>query len=102
MKKPFKKHGVIMTACSKCRKSIAFDGKVKSSSGKYIPLDVATMKPHECNERFIAECKRCKTKITFENDFKNDNGKAIPINAFDGIPHDCSRTKTGLDEFFWR
>ena len=88
-----------MTACSKCRKSIAFDGKVKSSSGKYIPLDVATMKPHDCKKRYIVDCKNCNSSITFENDFKNDKtGKFIPINSFNGQPHDCRRS--GLDEFF--
>ena len=90
-----------MTACSKCRKSITFHASKRSRAGKYIPLDVATMKPHECIERYVVECRDCKSKITFENDFKNDNGKSIPINAFDGLPHNCKKMKSGLDEFFW-
>jgi hypothetical protein len=40
-----------MTACSKCRKSITFHASKKSRTGKFIPLDVMTMKPHECMER---------------------------------------------------
>ena len=91
-----------MTVCSKCHKSITFHVSKKSRTGKFIPLDVMTMKPHECNERYIVECNRCKDKITFENDFINKNtGKRIPLNAFDGEPHNCRAAKaTGLDEFF--
>ena len=71
-------------------------------TGKFIPLDKDTMKPHECNERTIVHCKRCNTKITFENGFRNQNGKCIPIDAYNGLPHNCRAAKaTGLDEFFW-
>ena len=90
-----------MTACSKCHKSITFHASKKTRTGKFIPLDVETMKPHECMERYIVECRRCKTKITFENDFRNQNQKCIPIDAYNGLPHNCRAAKaTGLDEFF--
>ena len=91
-----------MTACSKCLKSITFHDSQKSRTGKFIPLDIETMKPHECSKRYIVECCHCGKQITFENDFKNDStGKFIPINAFDGIPHHCRGTMKGLDEFFF-
>ena len=91
-----------MTACSKCHKSIVFHINQMTRTGKFIPLDPITMKPHECNERTIVHCKRCNTKITFENGFRNQNGKCIPIDAYNGLPHNCRAAKaTGLDEFFW-
>ena len=90
-----------MTACSKCNKSITFHASKKSKTGKFIPLDESTMKPHECMERYVVECNRCGKGITFEQSFRNEKtGKCIPLNAFDGEPHNCNKLRTGLDEFF--
>ena len=90
-----------MTACSKCLKSITFHDSQKSRTGKFIPLDIETMKPHECSKRYIVECSHCGKQITFENDFINKKtGKRIPLTAFDGEPHNCRKKFTGLDEFF--
>jgi hypothetical protein len=37
--------------CFRCRKNIFFDENYLSISGKYVPLDWATGKPHDCPER---------------------------------------------------
>ena len=41
-----------MTTCYKCRKEIIFDDNIRSASGKKIPLDPDTERPHECSSDF--------------------------------------------------
>jgi hypothetical protein len=91
-----------MTCCRNCEKQIHFDGAVKTNRGKFIPLDLHTTNPHQCEKRYVVNCNKCDVEITFENDFRSKNDKCIPLTYHTGEPHNCKRKpRIGLDEFFW-
>jgi micrococcal nuclease len=48
--------------CYRCGKPIRFDSKIKSKTGKYIPLDPNTNTPHNCEKPVIYSSRPSKPK----------------------------------------
>ena len=52
--------------CYTCGKPIRFDSKIKSKTGKYIPLDPNTNTPHNCAKPVIYSSRPSKQKSSFK------------------------------------
>jgi len=52
--------------CYQCGKPIHFDSKIKSKTGKYIPLDPITNTPHNCEKPVIYSSRPSKQKSSFK------------------------------------
>ena len=81
--------------CRRCGKKIKFDDKrVSQRTGKKIPLDVDTDKPHNCTyhqyqleqqqspqrgRRYLQCSKNCGSEIHFDVNTKTQSGKWIPL-----------------------
>jgi hypothetical protein len=94
--------------CKYCGTQIRFNDKMKSKSGKSIPLNL-DMAPHMCHNNpysvsasnpentKIYHCNYCAKDITFENNMKTPSGKSIPLNP-DKTNHDCPHHPNKLVE----
>jgi hypothetical protein len=101
--------------CRLCNQEIIFDGIQRSKrTGKQIPLDTATHKPHDCPnyepsytttttttavatataEIKYIKCKVCNNDIYFDDKQKSDTGKFIPISRLTNQPHQCKYSST--------
>ena len=98
-------------SCRLCRQPIKFsDKRVSQKTGKKIPLDIETNKPHDCpvwrdqqqqgqqsqhqqqtqQRRYYKQCnKRCGQLIYFHDSQRTENGKWIPLERETGEPHRC-------------
>jgi hypothetical protein len=60
-----------MTQCHRCGVSITFDPDlINKKSGKKIPIDRQTERPHDCPKRetkHYRNCKRCGFEIYFDD-----------------------------------
>jgi hypothetical protein len=93
--------------CRLCNQEIVFDGIQRSQrTGKQIPLDPSTKKPHSCPnyqqqkqttiitattaaEIKYIKCKLCNNDIYFDDKQKTESGKFIPISRLTNQPHQC-------------
>ena len=94
-------------SCRLCREPIKFDDKhISQRTGKKIPLDIETDKPHDCpvrksqqqvqsqqqpQQRRYYQCsKGCRQEIYFDaNHSKSQSEKWIPLSRDTGLPHQC-------------
>lgn len=85
--------------CNRCGAGIYFDDEyVSPKTGKKIPLDHATDKPHDCpvwnkeHNKYKAKklyCNACSKEIYFDDDYVTDTGKKIPLSKASKAPHRC-------------
>jgi hypothetical protein len=87
----------VQLKCYKCNQPIKFDNKVKSKSGRLVPLNTDGIK-HQCpNSTYKPvkkeiKCNRCAQPIQFDKNIKSKNDKFIPLNL-DGSHHDCPNSE---------
>jgi hypothetical protein len=84
--------------CKWCDAEITFDDEhISERTGRKIPLDVDTDKPHNCpiwklHHRIYHEYRKgCGSQIFFDEDRRSPSGKMIPIDKYTDEPHECEK-----------
>ena len=91
-----------MTECRHCHQTIHFDKAVVSErTGKMIPLQEGSDKPHACAEwktqhRRYYSCRNCSEPIYFDEAHKSKNDKFIPLDKTTDEPHQCEEVKATI------
>jgi hypothetical protein len=81
-------------SCRNCNQQLYLDYQRTSDSGKRIPLEIYTHKPHVCPNRppytsESFECKECGQELYVTDSHRSKRGKYVPLNTDDDKPHDC-------------
>jgi hypothetical protein len=91
--------------CKWCDAEITFDDEhLSEKTGKKIPLDPETDKPHDCpiwelKHRKYFDCRRgCGSQIYFDKKQRSESGKWIPIDKNTAQPHECEGEGEGAQQ----
>jgi hypothetical protein len=83
--------------CSRCRVTrIFFDNTQRGYNNMLIPLEVSTLKPHDCGMSYPFFCNHdgCNTKLYYDRKVTNLRGGLIALEYETDLPHICPGKKT--------